>query len=278
MSTTKKPLKRFSILDRCFSNTGRNNTFEGMREAVNEWMLKRDPQSSGIRVRQLRDDIAFMKSTDGWDAPIITIPGDGKKRYYCYEDPSFFITKRTVNETQVEELKMLVDALDAFKGLPQFPGLEYLIVKLQSDMDMAQKPNQAKIIDWGNNEFYKGKEYLGPLYRAVSQRKQIKMTYTPFGKEPKMFVTNPVYLKQYNNRWSVVALLEKDGFAFVNAFNLIDNLVVLGAEIPKDITFDAEEYFDPIVGVSHPMDGEIEEIQLTPDYYPYVKTKSIHHS
>jgi hypothetical protein len=78
----------------------------------------------------------------------------------------------------------------------------------------------------------------------------------------------------------VVALLEKDGFVFVNAFDRIDNLVVLDTDIPEDVTFDAEEYFDPIVGVSRPMEGEIEEIeiQLTPDSYPYVKTKPIHHS
>ncbi len=140
MPTTKKPLKRYSILDRCFSITGRNYTFEGLREAVNEWMLEKDSQSSGIGIRQLRDDGAFMKSTDGWDAPIITIPGDGKKRNYRYDDPRFSISKRPVNETQVEELKMLVDALDAFEGLPQFAGLEDLLVKLQSDMGIQQKP------------------------------------------------------------------------------------------------------------------------------------------
>ena len=280
MPTTKRPLKRYSILDRCFSNTGRNYTFDGLKEAVNEWMLDKDPQSKGISTRQLRDDIAFMKSSDGWEAPIETYPGEGKKRYYRYDDPKFSINNRPVNQTQVEELKMALDALDAFEGLPHFQGLEDLIVKLQSDMDMAQNPKQSKIIDWGGNPYYKGKEYLAPLYRAVSERKQVQMTYTPFGAESRTFVTNPVYLKQYNNRWFVVALLEKDGFVFVNAFDRIDNLVVLDTDIPRNITFDAEEYFDPIVGVSRPMDGEIEEIeiQLTPETYPYVKTKPIHHS
>ena len=280
MPTTKRPLKRYSILDRCFSNTGRNYTFDGLKEAINQWMLDKDPHSKGISTRQLRDDIAFMKSSDGWEAPIVTVPGVGKQRYYRYEDPMFSITKRPVNETQVEELKMLLDALDAFEGLPQFEGVEDLIVKLQSDLDMASNSRPMKIIDWGGNPYYKGKEYLGPLYRAVSERKQIKMTYSPFGKDPRTFVTNPVYLKQYNNRWFVVALLEKDGFVFVNAFDRIDNLVVLDTDIPEDITFDAEVYFDPIVGVSRPFDGEIEEIeiQLTLESYPYVKTKPIHHS
>ena len=163
----------------------------------------------------------------------------GKKRYYRYDDPKFSINNRPVNQTQVEELKMALDALDAFEGLPQFQGLEDLIVKLQSDMDMAQNPKQSKIIDWGGNPYYKGKEYLAPLYRAVSERKQVQMTYTPFGAESRTFVTNPVYLKQYNNRWFVVALLEKDGFVFVNAFDRIDNLVVLDTDIPRNITFDA---------------------------------------
>ena len=71
MPTTKKPLKRYSILDRCFSNTGRNYTFEDLKEAVNDWMLEKDPQSKGISTRQLRDDMAFMKSYDGWEAPKI---------------------------------------------------------------------------------------------------------------------------------------------------------------------------------------------------------------
>ena len=123
MPTTKQPLKRYSILDRCFSNTGRNYTFEGLKEAVNEWMLDKDPQSKGISTRQ-RDDIAYMKSSEGWEAPIITKPGDGKKRYYCYDDPSFSISKRPVNETQVEELMVLDDALDVSEGLLWFLRLE----------------------------------------------------------------------------------------------------------------------------------------------------------
>ena len=65
--TTKNPLKRYSILDRCFSNTGPNYTFEDLKEAVNDWMLVKDPQSKGISMRQLRDDKAIMKSSDGWE-------------------------------------------------------------------------------------------------------------------------------------------------------------------------------------------------------------------
>ena len=111
MPSTKKPLKRYSILDRCFSNTGRNYTFESLREAVNYWTFEKDPQSKGISTRYLRDDIAFIKSSVSWETLIETCPGLGKKRHYRYDDPKFSILQRLVNETQIEELKMLLDAL-----------------------------------------------------------------------------------------------------------------------------------------------------------------------
>lgn len=280
MPITKRPLMRYQILDRCFSNSGRRYTFEDLLEAINDRLVEVDPTYKGISVRQLRDDIAFMKSSDGWEAPITTIPGEGKKRYYLYEEADFSISKRPVNETQVQELKMALEVLEQFEGLPQFDWIKEMVIRLEDDMEMASENRTNSIIDWGGNPYYKGLEHLPELYRATSQRKQIKLCYEPFNKPELTFVTNPLFLKQYNNRWFLLAMLEKDGFVYVNAFDRINNLVVLDSDIPKDITFDAEEYFDPIVGVSRPSDGEIEEIeiQLTPETYPYVKTKPIHHS
>ncbi len=243
-------------------------------------MQEVDPSSDGISVRQLREDIAFMKSSDGWEAPIITVAGVGQKRYYRYEDAGFSIVKRAVNETQVEELKMAMDVLSDFEGLPGFEGIEDLIFKLKADMDLATGESKKKLIDWGQNPDYKGREYLTPLYSAVQKRKQIQMTYTPFGKPSVTFVTNPLYLKQYNNRWFLVAKLKEDDFVYINAFDRIDALTLLDTSIPPNITFDPEEYFDPIIGVSRPHDGRVErvEIFLSAEQYPYVKTKPIHHS
>jgi len=280
MPITKRPLTRYEILDRCLSNKGRRYTFDDLREAIDLRLLDIDPDAKGISVRQLRDDIAFMKSSQGWEAPIVHIPGQGKKRYYIYEDPDFSINKRPVNETQVQELNMALDVLGQFEGMPQFDWIKQMMIRLEEDRELASNKRTASIIDWGGNPYYKGIEYLPELYRATSERKQIELRYEPFGKPELTFVTNPLYLKQYNNRWFLIAMLEEDGFVYINGFDRINNLVVLDTAIPENITFDAEEYFDPIVGVSRPEDGELEEIeiQLTSESYPYVKTKPIHHS
>lgn len=280
MPITKKPLKRYNILDACFSNTGRNYTFDDLKEAIDQWMRDKYPGASGISTRQLREDIAFMKSTDGWEAPIVTIPGNGRKRYYRYEDPSFTISNQPINKAQIEELKTLLETLDLFDGLPQFKGIEDLMIKLQSDLDIVQGRREIKLIDWGDNPYYEGRHHLSALYNAVSERLQVEMTYSPFGRESKTFVTNPLFIKRYNNRWFLVSKLEQNGFVYINAFDRIDNIQVLNSQIPCNMTFDAEDYFDPVIGVSRPKNGQVEqlEIQLTPETYPYIKTKPLHHS
>lgn len=67
---------------------------------------------------------------------------------------------------------------------------------------------------------------------------------------------------------------------YVNAFDRLEDLTVLSSKIAEDISFDADEYFDSIVGVSRPLNGVAEEIvlQLSQELYPYIKTKPIHHS
>ena len=57
-----------------------------VRRLINENHL-----STGIQMRQLRKDIKHMRSSDGYDAPIVSEIGDGRKEYYFYSDPSFSI-------------------------------------------------------------------------------------------------------------------------------------------------------------------------------------------
>ena len=174
----------------------------------------------------------------------------------------------------------MLTTYNLFDGLPQFNGIEDLMIKLQSDLDIVQGRREIKLIDWGDNPDYEGRHHLSALYNAVSERLQVEMTYSPFGKESKKFKTNPLFIKRYNNRWFVISKLEQNGFTYVNAFDRIESLQVLSSRIPDVITFDAEEYFDPIIGVSRPHGGQLEEveIQLTPETYPYLKSKPLHHS
>ena len=60
MPINKNAVIRYNVLDKCLSNPGRRYFFDDLMEKVNDALLDDDPNSSGIRVRQLREDIRFM--------------------------------------------------------------------------------------------------------------------------------------------------------------------------------------------------------------------------
>ena len=107
MPTNKNALLRYQILDRCFSNRHRKYTIEDLVDAVNEALY--DMYGSEVSVRQIRDDIKYMRDRVSYDAPIEAIPFDGKRCYYRYTDPDFTIFN---NELTVEEVTKLTSTIN----------------------------------------------------------------------------------------------------------------------------------------------------------------------
>ena len=62
MPTNKHAVIRFNVIDKCLRNTGRLWTFDDIKEAVENKLSEIDPTSSGISIKSLRNDFAFMRS------------------------------------------------------------------------------------------------------------------------------------------------------------------------------------------------------------------------
>ena len=84
MPTNKNALLRYQILDRCFSDFHRKYEIDDLVEKVNEALY--DLYGTEVSVRQIRDDIKYMRDRVTYDAPIKAYQYDGKKCYYRYED------------------------------------------------------------------------------------------------------------------------------------------------------------------------------------------------
>ena len=162
MAITKYPLIRYKILDKCFRNTGKKYFIEDLIKECENVILEMDSESSGISVRQIREDIAFMKSAEGWS---IEIEDNrvGRKMYYRYVDPNFSINNMPLNEIEINRLMEAVDTLSQFKGMPQFKWLNELVPKLQQGISIKKEI----IIEFDNNEYLKGIDYLGQIYNAI---------------------------------------------------------------------------------------------------------------
>jgi muramidase (phage lysozyme) len=68
MPTNKNAQLRYQILDRCFSDKHRRYTIDDLLEKVNEALL--DLTGREVSLRQIRDDIKYMRDRVTYDAPI----------------------------------------------------------------------------------------------------------------------------------------------------------------------------------------------------------------
>jgi predicted DNA-binding transcriptional regulator YafY len=277
MATNKNAVLRYNTLDRCFSSFQRRYYFDDLIKAVNEALWEFDPELEGVKTRQLRDDIRFMRSPEGYDAPILSIP-DGKKAYYRYEDEGFSIHKKPLTQTEAEHIKRAISILQRFEGAPEFEWLNELGPMLTTEFGLSQ--SKQKNMSFESNIDYSGYDKILPLFNAIENKRVLKITYQPFNKEKYALIFHPYHLKQYNNRWFVFGL---NDMLKIPTWNLALDRIEGIEETDNDYInteINWEEHFYDIIGVTTPEGGKIEEIELlfSKEQANYVYTKPLHAS
>ena len=276
MSIIKNALLRYQTLDRCFKNNGRSYLIEDLLEEVNQTLFDENPENSGIQVRQLREDIRFMRSELGYSAPIESRVISGKKHAYFYTEPTFSINNSPLNSTEAEQLKSVLTLLNRFQGNPGFEWLTEMSVILKDTFSL--KSNSKKAISFEGNIDYTGYEFITPLFNAIVNNRVLKINYTPFGQDEIQLTFHPYHLKQFNNRWFVFGLNANLNAPSWNlALDRITNIVEIQDVYVEDFT-DWDYFFSEIIGVSKPFDQNEEEIHLlfSKRQAPYIITKPIH--
>ena len=276
MSIIKNALLRYQTLDRCFKNNGRSYLIEDLLEEVNQTLIDENPENSGIQVRQLREDIRFMRSELGYSAPIESRVISGKKHAYFYTEPTFSINNSPLNSTEAEQLKSVLTLLNRFQGNPGFEWLTEMSVILKDTFSL--KSNSKKAISFEGNIDYTGYEFITPLFNAIVNNRVLKINYTPFGQDEIQLTFHPYHLKQFNNRWFVFGLNANLNAPSWNlALDRITNIVEIQDVYVEDFT-DWDYFFSEIIGVSKPFDQNEEEIHLlfSKRQAPYIITKPIH--
>lgn len=279
MAIIKNAYIRYKVLDTCFSNPGKKYFFDDLVEECNKVLLEIDSSSNGISIRQIREDIAFMKSKEGWNIELGEFR-EGKKMYYRYSNTNFSINNMPLNELEIEHLKEAASILSQFKGLPQFEWMNEMLPKLN---DKISNRNQEHIIiDFDNNEYLKGIEYLGELYNSILYKKVLSIRYKPFEQENIYNITfHPYYLKQYNNRWFVFGYNPEHKMHNWNlAIDRIIDFKELKSKYQLNTEIEWDTYFEDIVGVTKPINGKVETVKL--EFFgktaKYIYSKPIHGS
>jgi hypothetical protein len=141
-------------------------------------------QHESVKLRQVQDDIAFMRSPEGWDIDLAEI-FEGKKKIYRYEDTTFSIMNVPLNAKVMEEFRSSVEVLSQFEGMPQFDWLQESLAKMNMEVNKDATP----IISFDANPFLKGIEHLSNLYQAIKNKTVLNITYQDFSSpEPYLII------------------------------------------------------------------------------------------
>jgi len=279
MPTNKNAQLRYQILDRCFSDFHHKYTIDDLIEKVNEALY--DLCGTQISIRQIREDIKYMRDRVTYNAPIETYPFDGRKSYYRYSDPTFSIFNNELSTEEVASLRSAIDILSRFRGVPSNAWPENVISSLEYRFGIM--PNTENIVSFDQNELLKGTEFLGELIDSAMNHQPLKMLYRTFSGKEEYHIIHPYHLKEYNNRWFLFGLeTTEQGSRIAN--RALDRIVKFSrVNVPfipnKDIDFN--EYFKDVIGVTIPDDSIIIEdvlLKFDKERYPYIVSKPMHPS
>lgn len=277
MSINKNAYLRYQVLDKCFSNRYRMFFIDDLLNEVNKTLEEFNGVGSKVERRQLFDDIKFMESEAGFSIPLERIRQD-KKVYYRYSEPDFSIQNQKISDDEIETINSALMVLLRFRGIPQFEWVNEIFPKLQSAF---QNEEPKEVISFDQNEYLVGLDNLPTLYKSITKKSALNIEYQSFKEtEPKQLIIHPYYLKQFNKRWFLFGLNDKDKLVYNLPLDRIKSISQSSVKYIENNTLDFKEYFEDIVGVSFtPNENPIKiKLKLSNEVAPYILTKPLHGS
>lgn len=280
MSTNKNASIRYQALDKCFRDQRHRYYIEDLMDKCEEALYYYNGVG-GVSRRQIFEDIKFMESDTGWSIPLDRMK-DGRKVYYRYSDSEFSINKQPLTDNEAQQLKAVIQTLARFRGISQNEWIEEVISNLEWRFNL--KNSKQSIIGFEQNLELKGLSFLSPIIEATSNQQVLRITYQSYKENApkKSVVIHPYYIKQYNNRWFLMAMDNERKFICNFALDRIHSVETLDDiryEVNTDIEF--EHYFDDVIGVTIPsneIEKEVILLQISSNQYSYVSAKPLHPS
>ena len=279
MPVNKNALLRYQILDRCFSDFHRKYEIDDLLDKVNEALY--DLYGTEVGLRQIRDDIKYMRDRVTYNAPIKAYQYEGKKCYYRYEDRDFSIFNNELSAEEVSSLRSTIDMLARFRDGSKNAWLEEVISNLEYRFGV--KGTTENVVSFEQNEQLKGLGYLDSLIDAAIHHQPINLLYKTYAGKEIDVIIHPYHVKQYNNRWFLFGLEQTPcGDRISNrALDRIVKFSISDVAFIPNTTVDFSRYFDDVIGVTIPNEQVKKEpilLKFDPDRFPYIVSKPIHHS
>lgn len=277
MALNKLALIRYKTIDDCLRNRARKWTLDNLIDKVSETLYEYEGIEDGVSRRTIQLDLQTMRSSKLYNAPIIVID----KKYYTYEDPKFSITQSKLTTADIRKMNEVVGILKHLNGFTHFGEMSEMIAKLENNL---QRSNNAgrNIIQFESNALLRGLHWIDPLYKAIAAQRTLHIEYQSFrSREVRPGVYYPYLLKEYRNRWFLIAKNQKQWHLITLALDRIEGLRELPDEpFRPHPEVDFDHYYNNVIGVTkNERDREVRVVlQVSPQVKPYLLTKPLHPS
>ncbi len=233
-------------------------------------------------IGELRNELDEYSRTNGIEVFLINIRNIG----YYYSLKGF----KRYNNIDEDDKNLLLYAnslFDVFSGTPLYQKFNTVVKRLIDESLTIEKKNEdlpKNIVQIDKGIHLKSKEWLPQILDAILQKQCLDVLYTNAQKITQKKHLCPYVIKQYNNKWHMVAYdhtttrPEK-----TNVFTLdnIDSIDLSNRPYIIDENFNAEDYFKYCLGIWHehkekPIKVELEFLEKT--IFNSIINNPIHHS
>jgi predicted DNA-binding transcriptional regulator YafY len=262
-STSDKRLRRIFKIHQLFRTMKSLSAEELVRECY-----AIDPL---INERTVRADIQFLRDQGA------VIPKGNKHQKFFYKE-AFSLINALEGIKSEETNEMLAYLNQLYYQAPKAALLELDKVFLALERRVRAADAQGDKRLQFEKTVYAGQNWIRSLYEYTVKQKVILLHYTPFGRSTQIRTILPVFLKEYNHRWFLIAY-DADRNAYQNfALDRINDVKLSDKRFTLDNIPDPDKYFTNLIGVS--LEGELTKVIVRikkPRAY-YIRTKHWHSS
>ena len=277
MPINKAARLRFEIIDECLRNRLYKWSKKKLLEVVNKKLQENYGPGASISLSMIRNDFQAMQSEYG--APIET-KREGTLVIYYYDDPEFSIVNLPLEQEDITRLKETVHLMQQIKGFTIADEIAEIIQRLENKIKISSDSKKS-VIAFENPPAALGSENLGDIYESIIKKRSLKISYRHFrATESLEQIIYPYFLKEYNNRWFLFGWSDNNSRIENMALDRMESIKVSANKYKENDCFNAESFFENIIGVTNIKDSSVEKIELlfSKERAPYVLTKKLHHS
>jgi predicted DNA-binding transcriptional regulator YafY len=281
MPANKYALIRYRTIDRCLTNDGRPfPSKEDLRSSCEEALYGSD--GDRISISTIEKDLNAMRNDGGlgYYAPIVY---HRDERGYYYEEKGYSIENLTLNDEELEAIRFAARTLVQYRNVPIFSQFDQAIGKIDDRLRLA--PNMdtnalESIVQFEDAPATRGSENLPPLLAGIRKKRRLWIAHQKFqSKEAIDYLIEPYLLREYRNRWYLIAWSDEKGQYRTFGLDRIAEVRITDESFMPRTDFDADEFFIHSFGISkiadHPRDVRIRCNKLQ---YEYLLSQPVHSS